>query len=259
MSRLIIAERDDIVAIADAVRGKTGGVGSLTFGEMINAIKSISSSGGIDTSDATATSEDIMNGKTAYVDGEKVTGTFTIDAEIEQQNTKISEKDSLISQIQVALEGKAANTGIDTSDATATADDIATGKTAYVNGVKVTGTHECSGSGASIDTCTININNNIGEMLDFDMLVFNGSKIEKYMISNNGGGPAWGGVNSGVAENVVCNSIIFITPLYAEYYDVDVSIGGETYSFNGSYCLAYAPSETGTFDMVIDYSNTQDN
>lgn len=57
--------------------------------------------GDTNTSDATATAAEIFQGKIAYAQGRKLTGTFTIDEELNTQ-------DDLIAQIVTALEGKAA-------------------------------------------------------------------------------------------------------------------------------------------------------
>ena len=136
------------------------------------------------TSDANAIAEDIAMNKTAYINGQKITGTlplfpnsrtFTVDnagvadniedSELEfttintakqildsNLNMKFSAPysdivtaigltaDKLISGNTIlGIEG-AAPAGIDTSDATATADDIVVNKTAYANGQKITGT-----------------------------------------------------------------------------------------------------------------------
>lgn len=90
--------------------------------------------GGTDTSDATAAADEIFAGETAYGAEGKITGTFTIENELTEQN-------DLISQIATLVATKATPSGgLNTDDATATAGDILSGKTAYAKGEKITGT-----------------------------------------------------------------------------------------------------------------------
>ena len=118
-----------------------------------------------DTGDATAVSGDIVSGKTAYIGSGKVSGTmanngavsgtiskagdsYTIPSgyHIGSGTVKISaaEQAKLVSANikggQTILGGAGKTSVVDTSDATAGAGTIVSGKTAYVNGAKVTGT-----------------------------------------------------------------------------------------------------------------------
>lgn len=132
-------------AIADAIRSKKGGSGTIVADQFPDAI------GGIvtladGTADATATAAQILSGMTAYVNGAKVTGSMA------NQGAKTSALNAGGSYTIPAGyhngSGKVtANSLSSQTSATAAAADIASGKTAWVNGTKLTGTGKRCASG----------------------------------------------------------------------------------------------------------------
>lgn len=148
----------------------------------------------IDISDSTVTADNLEEGKTAYgANGEKITGTYTIEEELTTQ-------DSLIAQIQTALQGKAsaspvlqqksvtpsaseqvvtANSGYDglskvtvAGDTNLVAENIAEGVSIF----GVTGTHS-GGGGSAFSTVTI-VNNSPWNLLYLDAIIYANETIE---------------------------------------------------------------------------------
>lgn len=132
------------------------------------------------TADVTATSDDIMPGKTAYANGQKITGSMiATTGDIQLSNPSIVNDrlksptipDGLYKNATVSfghnLYPESIKAGIDiygvrgtyTNDANATSADILSGKTAYARGSKITGNISTYSGERSISAPTISGNN----------------------------------------------------------------------------------------------------
>ena len=167
--------------------------------------------GGTDTSDATATADDILSTKTAYAKGEKLTGSManngalnytpstssqTIPAGYTSGGTVAAVTSSVDANISagniksgVSILGvEGSYSGLDTSDADATSSNIEYNKTAYVNGQKVTGslprqsTFMTNGFSESIGTLS-EFESSGNKSLQFDKSVIN---MPSFIFGGNG-------------------------------------------------------------------------
>lgn len=142
--------------------------------------------GGLDTSDATATADEIFKDKTAYTSNGKVTGTFTIDDELATQDNLITQIQSVVNNLpdagngSITLQDKAitpttssqtvtADSGYDglssvviAGDANLVAENIVSGVSIF--GVNGTFNGSSGGSGGDMETVTVTFPNMVDPM-----------------------------------------------------------------------------------------------
>lgn len=139
----------DLTTVANAIRGRGGASGNVSFPDgFVGGVQGINVE--LPELSNPATAEEVfLNKEFIDEDGNSVTGTFSIDNELSNQ-------DNLISQIQTALQNKAAATGEDvTSETIAYTTKLATLETAITAlETELQGKASGGSGGGSVETCT---------------------------------------------------------------------------------------------------------
>lgn len=124
--------------IANAIRGKTGNTGTIIANDFPTAISNIPDLVS-STADATAIAGNLFSGKTAYAKGAKIVGTM-VDRGNLSQSLNCGETFTIPVGYHSGAGIISANSLASQTVGTATVSDIINGKTAWVNGNKLTGT-----------------------------------------------------------------------------------------------------------------------